>query len=147
MSRSGYTEDCDIDWDWIRWRGAVHQAIIGKRGQAFLREMLEALDALPEKKLIAGDLIELPPAFIPPSLTTAVPPSVCAIGAVGLKRGTDLAAIDPEDQERVAREFGVAHALVAEIVYANDETHNHETPEARYDRMRAWVIGHILETT
>src|SRR5262245_16738600 len=36
----------------MRWRGAVHAAIFGKRGQAFLTELLAALDALPEKKLL-----------------------------------------------------------------------------------------------
>ena len=55
MSRSGYHDGID-QWDLIRWRGAVASAIRGKRGQAFLREMLDALDALPEPKLIAHDL-------------------------------------------------------------------------------------------
>lgn len=44
MSRSGYNDDCD-GWALIRWRGAVNSAINGKRGQAFLRELVAALDA------------------------------------------------------------------------------------------------------
>jgi len=47
MSRSGYSDDCDDQWSLICWRGAVKSAIRGKRGQAFLKEMLAALDALP----------------------------------------------------------------------------------------------------
>jgi hypothetical protein len=46
MSRSGYSDD-HSEWDLIRWRGAVASAIRGKRGQAFLRELLVALDAMP----------------------------------------------------------------------------------------------------
>ena len=56
MSRSGYSDDCDNAWSLIRWRGAVASAIRGKRGQEFLYEMLHALAALPERKLIAFDL-------------------------------------------------------------------------------------------
>lgn len=53
MSRSGYDDDCD-GWALIRWRGAVASAIRGRRGQAFLRELAEALDELPKHELIAG---------------------------------------------------------------------------------------------
>jgi hypothetical protein len=40
----------------IRWQGVVKSAIRGKKGQAFLKELLSALDAMPEKKLIAEEL-------------------------------------------------------------------------------------------
>lgn len=53
MSRSGYIDELD-QWDLIRYRGQVASAIRGKRGQAFLRDLLAALDAMPEKRLIAG---------------------------------------------------------------------------------------------
>jgi hypothetical protein len=58
VSRSGYSDGCE-GWDLIRWRGAVESAIRGKRGQAFLKELLAALDALPEKKLVANELVTL----------------------------------------------------------------------------------------
>ena len=62
MSRSGYVDadDCDEGEQWrhIRWRGAIKSAIRGKRGQAFLREMLDALDALPQKRLVPNVLQE-----------------------------------------------------------------------------------------
>lgn len=57
MSRSGYCDDYDCDpLPLGRWRGQVASAIRGKRGQAFLRELVAALDAMPEKRLIANDL-------------------------------------------------------------------------------------------
>lgn len=55
MSRSGYSDDCDNTWQWIQWRGRVASAMRGKRGQAFLQEMLEAMAALPMRRLIAED--------------------------------------------------------------------------------------------
>lgn len=132
MSRSGYSDDCG-GWDLIRWRGAVSSAIRGSRGQAFLREMLQALDALPEKKLAAETLVD-------------AGGSCCAMGSVALKRGTDTSAVDPDDRRGVAKFFGIASALAAEIAFENDEGgHWKETPGQRFVRVRAWVTSHIKE--
>lgn len=130
MSRSGYSDDVD-GWDLIRWRGAVASAIRGKRGQAFLREMLAAMDALPEKKLIAHELEQ--------------GGAVCAIGSVGRARGMDMTGIDVEDHTKVAAVFGLPHSLVCEIVFENDEAWGEETPEARFGRMRDWIERHLIE--
>lgn len=133
MSRSGYSDDIDDQWQFIRWRGAVKSAIRGKRGQSFLKEMLRALDALPEHKLIRDDLEK--------------DGAVCAIGAVGKARGIDMTGVDPEDYEAVASLFDLPHALTQEIVWMNDEAFWRPTPEERYAKMRAWVEGHIHEPT
>lgn len=130
MSRSGYSEDCDDWWSHIRWRGAVVSAFRGRRGQAFLRELRDALDALESKRLIANELQQ--------------EAEVCALGAVGQKRGIDMAVIDPEDSESVADAFGIAPAMAREIVYMNDEWLR-ETPEQRYARMRQWIVSEIKE--
>lgn len=132
MSRSGYN-DYDSEYSdilYINWRGAVESALRGKRGQAFLREMLAAMDALPEKRLIANEL----------KITDG---EVCAIGAVARVRGTDVSEIDPEDHETVAARFGIAHAMACEIMYMNDEYWRTETPEARFARMRKWIEEQI----
>ena len=134
MSRSGYVDDWDFDggeWAMIRGRGAVTSAFRGKRGQTFLKEMLAALDALPEKKLIANDL-------------QAENGAVCAIGAVGKARGLDMSKLDPEDPDTVAAKFGIATAMAREIVYENDEAGFHsETPERRFERIRTWIASEI----
>jgi len=130
MSRSGYYEEIDDQWAHIRYRGAVKSAIRGKRGQAFLREMLAALDALPEKKLITDDL--------------QAEGQVCAIGSVGLARNIDMSAIDAHDAPQVADAFGINEKLAREIVYENDEAwYISETPEQRFQRMRNWVLSQI----
>lgn len=107
MSRSGYSDDCD-GWDLIRWRGAVKSAIRGKRGQALLQEIAAALDAMPVKELAAESLVTADGDY-------------CTLGVVGAARGIDLTLLDPEDPHQVARAFGVAEALVQEIVFHNDE--------------------------
>ena len=130
MSRSGLTDDGEDQWALIRWRGAVKQAINGKRGQAFLKEMLAALDALPEKALIANKLQD-------------TKYNVCAIGAVGKARGLDMEHIDPEDPKLVASFFGISEALAAEIEFMNDEWVYMEPPSQRFDRMRKWIEDKI----
>lgn len=135
MSRSDYSDDCD-QWELIMWRGAVASAIRGRRGQAFLKEMLAALDALPEKKLIDGAL--------------ECNGAVCAIGAVGAARKVNMTGLDPENAGQVAQTFGIARALACEIVFENDEGAgywNNETPERRFERMRNWVAKQIHQAS
>lgn len=142
MSRSGYTDD-DEDGRLAMWRGAVRSAIRGARGQAMLRELLTALDAMPEKVLAADSLVDADGDF-------------CTLGVLGNARGLPVKELDPEDWDAVAKAFGVAPAMVREIVYMNDEaedghhciagqwTYNPETPAQRWTRMRAWVAKSIL---
>jgi hypothetical protein len=131
MSRSGYVDDRDDQWRLIMWRGAVASAIKGKRGQAFLKEMLAAMDALPERKLVRNELEE--------------EGAVCAIGSVGKARGyREMDAWDPEDYERVAKAFGVSEALAREIMFMNDEGGRYqEADEDRFTRMRKWIVDQI----
>lgn len=109
MSRSGYTDDYG-DNDPLalgRYRAQVMSAIRGKRGQALLRELLAALEAMPEKRLVAGEL-EADGQF-------------CALGVVGQARGLNLAAIDTYDVEALGPTFNIAEQLAREIMWINDE--------------------------
>lgn len=144
MSRSSYTDD-DEDGSFAMWRGQVASAIRGRRGQAMLRDLLEALDAMLEKRLIKNALIRAAPAFIPPALSEHVTPNVCALGALGVKRGIKLEMLDPEDYDAVADAFGVAHQLVQEIEWMNDEAFWHVTPEQRWQNMRDWTAQQLKE--
>lgn len=140
MSRSGYSDDCENVW---LWRRAVANAIKGKRGQAMLAELATALDEMPVRALAADSLV-------------TAHGEVCALGALGAKRGLDMSKIDPDEPAYVAEAFGIAPAMAQEIVYMNDErgsdgryidgkwTVVHETPEGRWARMRAWVARQIV---
>lgn len=107
MSRSGYTDDGDGS-ELALWRGAVHRALKGKRGQQALREIRDALDAMPQKVLIGDSLVTADGEY-------------CTLGVLGVARGLDMSKIDPEDWDAVAAKFGIAPAMVREIVYENDE--------------------------
>jgi len=129
MNRSGYSDDCET-WDLIRWRGAVNSAIRGRRGQSFLQELASAMDAMPEKRLIANEL--------------HVDGAYCTLGVIGAVRGIDMAAIDPYDRSFIAETFNIADALSAEIMFENDDGGMYgETPEQRWKRMREWAAENI----
>lgn len=129
MGRSGYSDNCE---NLELWRQAVHNAIHGKRGQAFLRRMATALDSMPARRLISGDLV--------------CGAGVCAMGSVALAEGIDTSEIRPGDRDSVAELFKIAPALAAEIAFENDQDfayHRDATPEQRWERMRTWVDEHL----
>ena len=128
MSRSGYVDDCETI---NLYRASVANALRGKRGQAFLKEMAAAMDAMEEKVLIADDLV-------------TEEGDVCAIATVARARKMDVSKLDPEDPESIAKVFGIARCMAAEIEYMNDEWGPYtETPEERWTRMRKWVDKQI----
>ena len=163
MSRSGYSDDCE---NLALWRQAVERAAKGRRGQAMLRELLEALDAMPDKRIYSGSFATAEGEF-------------CTLGVLGAKRGTkmdDLGDEDWTDTDRVGERFGVAKALAAEIMYENDEMDDdwayvemticgpmrphyphwerHErsvrvsvpnAAERRWQRMRNWVAAQLTD--
>lgn len=163
MSRSGYTDDCDDYLAAGRYRGAVLSAIHGRRGQALLRELLSALDAMPEKKLYSGSFQRADGEF-------------CTLGVLGAQRGTkmdDLGDVeDGCDIRLVGERFGIAPAMAAEIMYHNDEyaadeykwvdveicgpvhpwdrhaksvrVPNENHPQERWQAMRDWVVENLL---
>jgi hypothetical protein len=127
-----------------------------------LRELLQALDALPDKWLASDSLVTADGEY-------------CTLGALGRARGIDLTAIDPDDREAVAKAFGIAEALAAEIMFENDEggvghendrigfnyevtgpmrpwerhtqlrwKPNPKVGYQRWSRMRAWAVANIL---
>ena len=140
MSRSGYSEECEqgaLNF----YRANVDRTIAGKRGQTFLREMAAALDAMPVKELIAGEVVR-------------DEAHVCAIGAVAVARKADVSKLDIYDGDEVGRMFGITSVLAREIAYENDEhrSYNHEahrfqeeTPAERWTRMRAWVAANLTK--
>ena len=133
MSRLEYSDECSGS-DFNLWRGAVDSALRGKRGQAFLRETLAALDAMPEKKLTKDSLHE------------PVSGEFCTLGVVGAVRSLDLRALENDDPEGIAKAFGISRAMAAEIMFVNDDEndwHHDQTSEHRWNRMRSWVVSHI----
>lgn len=130
MSRSGYSDDCE---NLQLWRSNVDRAIKGKKGQEFFRELLTALDALPNKRLIPHELV-------------SEDGECCALGAVALARNLDVAAVDESEPEEVAAALGIRSMLAQEVAYMNDEYQRLNTPEERWQRIRNWVVSNLDAT-
>ena len=137
MSRSGYSEDgCDDQWADIRWRGAVKAALRGKRGQAFLRDFIAALDAMPVKRLAASAWVKGEDA--------------CALGVVARARGFEafIETLDPDDDigaEMIAPVLNIAPAMAREIIFTNDDAAGYwnVSPENRWAYMRRWAESQL----
>lgn len=132
MSRSNYTDDLDSDILNL-YRGTVKRALNGKRGRAFLQELAAAMDAMEEKILIHGDLIN--------------ENGCCAIGVVCKARNVNTAGVDVEDASAVGNLVNISKSMAAEIEYINDEDGPYnETPSERWVRVRKWVAKQLGES-
>lgn len=146
MNRSGYVDDGGDDLALGRWRAQVASAIRGKRGQRFIRDLITALDAMPEKKLIEG-------AF-------QTDGGCCAAGAVGRLRGVDMSGLNPPEDDLeyydakewnipAAEVLDVAVPLIAEVEWVNDEGYSwrgdDDGDEARWKRVRDWATRQLKE--
>lgn len=130
MSRSGYVDDyVDDNLQFGRWRGVVASSIRGRRGQVFLTDLLRALDAMPEKRLIAEALDR--------------DGEVCALGALAAAKKIDVSTVDPENYDVVASLFDIAECLAQEVAFHNDEAWGDLSPERRWVKMRAWVAARV----
>lgn len=134
MSRSGYTDDCE---NLALWRGTIASATRGKRGQRFFRDLVAALDAMPAKRLSAGELGTEDPDG-----------DVCALGSLARAKGARLDEDDTEDYEKLGEVFDIAPPLAREVMYVNDKElpvypRRDETPTERWARVRLWAEWQI----
>ncbi len=97
MSRHGYSDDFESN-QLAMWRGVIASATRGKRGQAFFRALIEALDAMPEKRLVEGEL-------------QTDEGAVCALGCLGKARGVDIGSVDTTDWDALGELFNIAPQL------------------------------------
>ena len=138
------------------WEANLERHFSGAAGQAKLRELRDALLALPEPRLIETRLAD-------------EQGNVCALGALALQHrvnhGEDRAKVlaemaeairdeggwvdswDAEEQTREeAERVGCKLPLIVTVAWENDfGPSSKETPEERYTRMLAWVEKRILD--
>lgn len=151
MSRHGYSDDFgDEDGQLAmgRWQAQLKSSIRGKRGQAFFRSLVEALDALPEKSLVANSLETNEGA-------------VCAFGALARHKGVDVKALnigseysdddrEDSDWDKLAGAFNITQQLTREVMYTNDEVwtgaSEADTGTVRWQKVRAWAARQIVPT-
>jgi hypothetical protein len=172
MSRSGYSDgDCDDTESMLRmygWQANVRRSIAGRKGQAFMWDLYQALEAMPRHELITGALLDTSTG------------AVCSLGALAVHRKmpippewcTSGAPDDEPDEYEFSQAmgplFGVKDMVAREIMYENDEggtwhwdddgtvchgvrhgetrkVRHHELPTERWRRMRDWVVDNLKD--
>lgn len=167
MSRAGYHEaDGEDDLAIYGYQANVRRCIAGRRGQAFMWELYQALEAIPSRELITRALVDTSTG------------AMCSLGAVAVQRKLAIPAElcttgapddEPDDYEfaeAMGPMFGIKDMLAREIMYENDECgrwhweddgtvchgvrhgeprkyRTWETPGERWQRMRRWVVGRL----
>lgn len=128
MSRHGYSDDYESH-QLAMWRGVIMSATRGKRGQAFFRALVAALDGMTEKRLVAGDLQDEEGA-------------VCALGCLGKAKGVDVSTLDTHDWDELGDLFNIAPQLAQEVMFMNDEGGAREEAN-RWKLVRDWAARQI----
>lgn len=156
MSRFDNDGDENFPGQWGLWESALKRTTNGKKGQAALRDLRQALLDLPDKKLISGRLAD-------------EQGSVCTVGALYLHRevakGSDRAEVlaslaaeiewneedgvlDPYDAEQqtidVGRAAGLTLTLAVHLAEEQDWDYR-ATDEERYEKMLRHVNRLIVE--
>lgn len=173
MSRIDEGDICDTA-DFLAACALEHnmkQALNGRKGQKFLRELEAELVAMPEKRLWRGVLVHPPE---PVGVGFKIDGEACALGVVAVARAMakgctrdqafqDVSKIVPKEWvennddppsgwqqiKRAAKALGISTSLAYAIVYENDElSHGFpDTPDGRYEGMLHWVRSKIIKET
>lgn len=170
MSRYEYDGDTTMPYE--LWVANLRRALKGKRGQQALRDLREALLALPEPRLIEGALCTVgmeqraaahPEEWYRDYMLRELQEhgeGVCAIGAYlwhqKVRAGEDPAGAfgslptlsgdesDLHDTASLAvRDAGIAYTLAWEIAYRNDEKWGDLSPEERHAAFLAWIDAEL----
>lgn len=146
MSRFDDGDEEDFPNQQALYAQATKNALKGKRGQAALKELEEALLALPDKALIEGQLFSEENG------------GVCAVGAMVVHRKMKEGMTRQEAIEWLSKRYGddyhstiecgkdtlgLLYCVASEFAYVNDEEACASTPEERYDIVLKWVREHI----
>lgn len=146
MSRVEYNDFYDGAYTYEMQCRTLMNATSGRRGQAAVRLLVDALDALPVHRLIA-DYVQRGG-------------EVCAVGALvvqarvnaGLERTVALASLPAGDNvldwevAALATEYvNIAHTLAWRMVEINDEDTAGMTPEERWQYVRDWAVSQLHE--
>lgn len=129
------------------WLHNVQRTLYSDKGQAMLRRLEKALLALPQKRLIEGDI-------------ATKEGDVCALGALAAHArmlanrwswATAIATLADEydgcgNEETVAlgEELGFTQTAAIEIAGENDNDWMGLAPERRYDHMVEWVQSYLM---
>lgn len=135
------------EWGWLnagRWEHNVRTTFRGKRGQTMLAELEEALVAMPEHRLIFGDIVRPTLRCINDEGDLETVVEACAIGAFALHKGITVVDIqrlyspDDDSTAELGKLCGMSYTMAWRIGQENDDWPK-LTPEQRWEHIVKWV--------
>ena len=154
MSRYDGSDDCDDYWqlNMGRWERNSRAVLKSGRGKKALADLITALEALPQRRLISERVAVL----TNPGAEDCHVSEVCAVGAYAHFKGIDLttwvgedgAVADETDTSLretawLGEQAGMAFTLAWNLGYLNDYTLKDCTPEERWQRVYEWATEHL----
>lgn len=167
MSRGDHEGEENFPNEWAFWQHRAQLAIGGKRGQQALRDLREALEALPQHRLVNGALSTFglvdsihpdDPDYMRQEACEKVEQEgegVCAVGAYiwhklvkeGLSHDEAFAKLphltdytSGLDETAVeGQKHGLTYTLAIVLADLNDETLEGLTPEHRWTAVMGWI--------
>ena len=139
--RVGYTDEEDYQGQFDLWHANCRRSINGRKGQKALRELEQALLAMPDKRIY-------------PDILVAPNGAVCAIGSLMVQKKIDAgmsrkeavavcAQTYPEETEDAGVEVGIPRMVAWSIAIENDNDWRVRTPKELYTHMLNWVQERI----
>lgn len=107
MNRSGYCEEIDDNLELGRWRAQVASAIRGKRGQRLLLDLIQYMEAMPDKRIVREALKD-------------DQGQMCLIGCALAARGAEFPE-NVDDYTDASFKLNVATQMIQEMFYINDQ--------------------------
>lgn len=138
MSRINITDEEERPGQFALWHANCQRSIGGRAGQKSLRELRDALLALPTKRLIAHELDN--------------GTDCCAVGALVRQKGIVVEDWEAEDEmEEVGVACGMPRLVAWKVVELNDELLDYHfkerrayTPEERYEAVMRWIEKNLV---
>lgn len=147
MSRTdAFDGDVDEKFPAHLWDSWYSRSLKGKRGQKNLRDFIAALDAMPEKRLIADAEVEKHPVDDEREYEVA---GVCAVACFAASRGEDPRWFGGEEDSDIfttaelGKNAGLSWTMAWEMARANDDVFSDSTPEERWQKMRDWAVARL----
>lgn len=127
------------------WAENSRRAFASKKGLKMLRELRDALAALPERRLLGGQFANI---WHEDDDSIRVG-DVCAIGALAKYKGFEFTShhgsedFDGFETAAIARSLGMSYVMGYDLAYRNDETYGSLGESERWWTMYGWLTAMI----
>lgn len=127
------------------WQENSRRAFASERGQKALRELRDALAALPRRRLLGGQFADI----FEQDDESIIVGDVCAIGALAKFKGMEFTShhgtedFDGFETAAIGKKLGMSYVMAYDIAYRNDEIYDSLGASERWWTMYGWLTAKI----